>query len=329
VSKRSIAVVEGIGVGHVEDLEGGTGCTVVLCPETGASAAAVTRGFATSTRQMGIASPLHIVDRAYAVLLAGGSAFGLDAAAGVMRFLESSGRGYPTGHGTVPIVPTAILYDLGLGSSEVRPTPEMAFLAAEKAAAAIGKAPAEGTVGAGTGATIGKLRGLPCATKGGIGTYGMSTPQGLTVGAIVAVNAFGDVLDPSRRCLVAGARRSPRSRRLLDTAREILRGHMRTSFGSTNTTLAVVATNARLQGAWLTRVASWAGDGIAEHLRPAFSVVDGDVVVALATGAIDAEPHCVGLLAREALGRALLRAVDKATPLHGLPTASELPPLPV
>lgn len=322
----SIAVVEGISVGHASDGAGRTGCTALLCPEGGAAAAAAVRGWATSTRQLGIADPLHAVDRAFGVLLAGGSAFGLDAAAGVMQLLAEQGRGFPTRHGVVPVVPTAIIYDLGFSEGASRPTPDMAYAAA---AAARTSRIVEGCVGVGSGATVGKLLGVAQATKGGVGTAGLRTRDGLAVGALAVVNAFGDVVDPARRLIVAGARPSPGSRKLLDTARLVASGRMPTSFGGgSNTTLAVVATNARLSGPWLHRLASWASDALACHLRPAFTAVDGDVVIALATERVPAEPHRVGLLARRALGEAVLRAVLRATPSGGLPAARDLTPRP-
>ena len=319
----SISLVPGFTVGHAHDLEGCTGCTVVLCPPGGARAAAVVRGMASSTRQLGVADPLHLQDRASAVLLAGGSAFGLDAAAGVMAWLEERGVGFSTMYGQVPIVPTAILFDLGLGDSKARPTPEMARRAVEAADADV----AEGSVGVGAGATVGKLLTVKCATKGGVGSWGEATDGGLIVGALVAVNAFGDLYDPTSRSIVAGARRSPESLELLDIQKQILSGLMRTTFGQHNTTLAVVATNAALPGLWLRRVAWWASEAFAHHLRPAFTAVDGDVIIVLSTETVDAEPHRVGLMAQRVLGQAMLRAVEQAKPLGGLPTASQLKPL--
>ncbi len=322
----SITDITGVTVGQAQDFEGCTGCTVVLCPPGGAWAAAVVRGMASSTRQMGVADPHHLVNKVSAVLLAGGSAFGLDAAAGVMRYLEDQGRGFPTSHGKIPIVPTAILFDRGLGRDSARPDAEMAY----RAAASASDGPvAEGCAGAGTGATIGKILGVRCATKGGLGTWSVSADGGLVVGALAAVNAFGDVIDPVRRQIIAGARRAPESLELLDSEAQILKGRMRSSFGQENTTLVVVATNAQLDGVWLRRVASWASDGLCQCLRPAFSAVDGDVVVALSTGEVQAEPHRVGLMARAAVVGSVLRAAQKATPLGGLPAGSQLEPRPL
>lgn len=280
---------------------------------------------ASSTRQLGIADALHLQDRVSAVLLAGGSAFGLDAAAGVMSFLEERGIGFSTVYGEVPIVPTAILFDLGLGDPKARPSPEMAYLAAERASIDV----EEGCVGAGAGATVGKLLSVRCATKGGIGTWGERSEDGLVVGALAAVNAFGDVFDPGAMSIIAGARRAPDSLELVDMTRQIKKGHMRTTFGQHNTTLAVVATNAKLPDLWLRRAAWWASEALALHLRPAFTAVDGDVIMVLSTEELETEPHRLGIMAQEVLGKALLRAVLKATPLGGLPAASELTPIDV
>jgi L-aminopeptidase/D-esterase-like protein len=258
------------------------------------------------------------------VLLAGGSAFGLDSAAGAMRFLEAAGVGFPTPYARVPVVPTAVLYDLGLGDPQARPTPEMAAAACRAAS----QSPVvEGSVGVGAGATVGKLLSVRCATKGGLGSWAEIGADGLVVGALAAVNSFGDVIDPGRRLIVAGARRAPERGDLLDTARQVAAGHMRPTFGATNTTLVVVATNARFAPGWLRRVAGWACDGLARCLSPAFTAVDGDVVVALASEDIEAEPHRVGLLAARVVVRAVLRAVEQAEPLGGVPAARDISPL--
>lgn len=322
-ANRSLTMIPGFSVGHAHDLEAATGCTVVLCPEAGTIATAVVRGMASSTRQLGIADPLHLVGRADAVLLAGGSAFGLDAAGGVMRFLQARGRGFHTAHATVPTVPTAILYDLGLGSATAAPTAEMAREACRSASP---DPVAEGCVGAGAGATVGKLLSVRCATKGGLGSWAERTDDGLEVGALAAVNAFGDVVDPDRRLIIAGTRRAPESLELVDTARQIRAGRMPRSFGGRNTTLVVVATNAKVDPLWLRRIASWAADALIEVIRPAFTAVDGDVVIALSSEAVEAEPHRVGWIAQAVVARAVLRAGALATPLGGAPAASEIEP---
>ncbi len=222
-------------------------------------------------------------------------------------------------------MPTAILFDLGLGSSSAHPTAEMAYEAAQRASDSVD----EGTVGAGAGATVGKLLSVRCATKGGLGSWGEVSAEGLAVGAIVALNSFGDVYDPDRGALIAGARRAPESLELINMSKQILAGHMRTSFGKQNTTLVAVATNARLEGSWLRRVAWWASDALSSIVRPAFTAVDGDVVICLSSEEVDAEPHRVGLMAQRVVTKALIRAITTASPLHGLPSASELTPLPV
>jgi L-aminopeptidase/D-esterase-like protein len=273
---------------------------------------------------MGIADPMHLVDRINAIFLGGGSAFGLDAASGVMEFLAEQGLGFPTHHGKVPVVPTAILFDRSLGDQNARPTPSMAREAARNAST---KPVVQGCVGAGTGATVGKLLTARCATKGGLGSWSITADDGLAVGVLAAVNAFGDVVDPRRRQIIAGARRGTESLELLDTGAQILTGKMRSSFGSENTTLVLVATNASLPGPWLARVAGWASDGLALCLRPAFSAVDGDVVIALSTDEVEAEPHRVGLMAQAGVVEAVLRAVTTATPLGGLPNVAQLEPI--
>lgn len=322
----SITDVEGFEVGHAHDLELCTGCTVVLCPDGGARAAAVVRGLASGTRQLGIADPMHSVERVNAIFLAGGSAFGLDAAAGVMTYLRENGRGFSTAHAKIPIVPTAILYDVGVGSATAHPTAEMAYAACERASA---QSVEEGSVGVGAGASVGKLLSVRCATKGGLGMASTTTEEGLTVAALAAVNAFGDVVDSRRRRIVAGARRAPESFELIDMNRQICAGKMPTSFGgSSNTTLVVMATNASLKGQSLRRVASWSADGLVDVLRPAFTAVDGDVLIALSTDDIPAEPHRIGLLGQTVVKRAVLRAVESATSLGGLPVCRDLEPRP-
>jgi L-aminopeptidase/D-esterase-like protein len=321
---RSLTSVPGFTVGHGQDLEALTGCTVVLCPAGGARAAAVVRGMASSTRQFGASDPRHLVGRADAVLLAGGSAFGLDAAAGVMDHLRSRGEGFKTAYGAIPTVPTAILFDIGLGDPRAKPTPEMARAACE---AASDEPVAEGCVGVGTGASVGKLLTVQCATKGGVGSASVGGPGGLVVGALAGVNAFGDVVDPDRRVIIAGARRGPDQLELIDTAKQLEAGVMQSTFDKhwgTNTTLVVVATNAKVPGEWLRRAAEWAADGLVSCLSPAFTAVDGDVLVMLASEEVEAEPHQVGLLAQRAVVEAVLRAISSAKPLGGLPASSQL-----
>ena len=242
---KGLTDIERIRVGHASDFDALTGCTAILC-DGGAVAGVDIRGSATGTEEMDAMSPGHVADRVHAVVFAGGSAFGLEAASGVRRYLEKKGIGFDTGAAKVPIVPCAILYDLGIGKAHVRPTREMGEAAA---AAASSDAVKEGAVGAGTGATIGKLvGGMRQAMKSGLGSSTVTlegAQSGVRVSALVVVNAVGDVRDPQTGALIAGARKSPESMELADTARLMKRG-LNVGFKRENTTLAVVATNARL-----------------------------------------------------------------------------------
>ncbi|MFZ5819661.1 MAG: P1 family peptidase [Chloroflexota bacterium] len=320
----TITDVPGIEVGHAQNDEALTGCTVVLCRK-GAVAGVDVRGGAPGTRETDLLNPLNLVEKTHAILLAGGSAFGLDAATGVMRYLEEQGIGFETGSGKVPIVPAAILFDLSLGSSRVRPDAEMGYRAAASASAS---PPAQGNVGAGTGASVGKIFGMKSAMKAGVGSASISS-GGLVVGALVAVNAFGDVVDPRNGQIVAGARSTHLGPLTLgadgyfgDTL-EI----MKTFIGRTvlhfaaraNTVIGVVATNAKLTKAQATKVAQMAHDGLARTVRPAHTMLDGDTIFALSTGEKKADPSTVGALAAEAMAQAILRAVQMAAPAGGLP----------
>jgi L-aminopeptidase/D-esterase-like protein len=252
----------------------------------------------------------------HAVLLAGGSAFGLDAAAGVMRFLEQRGIGFDVQVTRVPIVPTAILFDLRLGNAFARPTAEMAYAACLNASD--GPIP-EGCVGAGTGATLGKLFGISRAMKSGLGTAGVDLPDGIRVAALAVVNAFGDVRDPRTSEVLAGAREAADSHRLADTAAAMRRGVTRGGYRAENTTLAVVATNARLTKVQATKLAQIAHHGMVRTIAPVHTTLDGDLVISLATGECEADQDTLGLGAAEAVAEAVLRAVRAATPLGGLP----------
>lgn len=263
-------------------------------------------------------SPLHLTGRIHAVTLAGGSAFGLEAASGVRRFLEQKGIGFETGAAKVPLVPAAILYDLGIGKAGVRPTREMGEAAA---AAATDEAVREGALGAGTGATVGKLFGLSRAMKSGIGSATVSLEgkyAGIRVAALAAVNAFGDVRDPETGKLLAGARRSRESLDLVDTAVEMKRG-ARARGRRENTTLVVAATNARLTKVQATKLAQLAGAGMARAINPVWTTGDGDVIIALSLGEASADVNTLGVAAAEAVAEAIVRAVRHAPSLGGLP----------
>ena len=314
---KGLTDIPGVRVGHVSDYEALTGCTVVLC-EGGAVAGVDLRGSASGTEELPVMAPDHIAPHVHAVVLAGGSAFGLEAASGVRRYLEQHGVGFDTGVTRVPIVPCAILYDLGIGKPGVRPTREMG----EAAAAAATDGPVtEGAVGAGTGATVGKLFGMRQAMKSGLGswTVSLSGPyEGIKVAALAVVNAFGDVVDPATGRIVAGARVAPDSRDFADTADQLKRG-ARSRFAGGNTTLVVVATNAALDKAGAQKLAALAQIGMARTIRPVNTPYDGDLVIALSLGKRQADLTALGVAAADAVTEAVLRAVRLAPTLGGLP----------
>jgi len=294
-----------------------TGCTAILCPQ-GAVAGVDIRGSATGSSQIDVLSPLHLNERIHGICLSGGSAFGLEAALGVVRFLESKGIGFPTTAGVVPLVPAAILYDLAVGSKSARPTRETGERAA---AAATGDAVEEGCVGAGTGATVGKLYGISQAMKAGIGssTVWLDGPYaGVRVAALAAVNAFGDVRDPETGHIIAGARMSPQSTDFADMAYQIKRG-ARGGFRKENTTLVVVATNARLNKIQANKLAQLASIGVARTIAPVWTTSDGDITFALSYGSEKADLTALGIAAAEAVADSVVRAVRMARSMAGLP----------
>ena len=317
----AITDVPGIKVGHWTDRRAATGCTAVLCV-SGAAGGVDVRGGAPGTRETDLLRAGGLVSQVHAVVLAGGSAYGLDAAGGVMRYLEEQGVGYELAGSRVPIVPAAILFDLGIGRADVRPTADSGYRAAK---AAKGGAVAQGSVGAGTGATVAKAAGNERRLKGGVGTACERGPGGLLVGAIAAVNGIGDVIDVDNGRTIAAPRADGGG--FLD-GEEIVRSGERTG-GETgeNTTIAVVATNARLTNAQANRLASIAQDGFARAIRPAHTMADGDTVFVLATGdlAVDepASYRPLEPMAVRAVERAIVRGVLCATSLAGVPSAQE------
>lgn len=318
--RLTIADVPGLRVGHATDLAGITGCTVVLAGEPGAVAGVDVRGPAPGTRETDLLKPTALIERVHAVCLSGGSAFGLAAADGVMAWLEERGIGFATDHGPVPIVPTAVLYDLGIGDPDARPGPD-AGRAACDAAAADGEAPLEGSVGAGTGAIVGKLAGSAQATKGGVGSSARLAPGGAMVGALAVTNPFGGVVDADGRVL-AGARDPAGGH--LDPLALLARG-TRVPFG--NTTLAVVATDAALDRAQCRHLATVSHDALARAIVPVHTPFDGDVVFAMATGDGSGIPPsellALGAIAVEVLADAIRRSVIAATSLGGVPAARD------
>ena len=331
---NAITDVPGLLVGQADDAEALTGCTVVLCP-AGAVGGVDQRGGAPGTRELDALRPMHLVQHAHAILLAGGSAFGLDAAAGVMRWLEARGAGVDVRVARVPIVPAAILFDLGVGRADVRPDAAMGYRACEAASA---ERPREGNVGAGMGCTVGKLLGPAQGMKGGLGTASLDLGNGLVVGAIVAVNALGDVIDPANGQIVAGARVPGAEPARFADSLTVLRaqasgrvpgvGGLRPEDGPepqvNNTVIGVVATNARLTKEEANLMAQMAHDGLARTIRPAHTLYDGDTLFALATGERPADINAIGALAAEALGQAILNGVRAAESIPGWPAAGRV-----
>jgi L-aminopeptidase/D-esterase-like protein len=311
---KGLTDIPGIRVGHVSDFEAITGATAILC-ETGAVGGVDIRGSATGTEETPTLDPGHVTGQVHGILLAGGSAFGLEAASGVRRYLERRGAGFDTGAAKVPIVCAAILYDLGIGKANVRPTLAMGEAAA---AAANTEAVPEGSVGAGAGATVGKVLGMRQAMKSGIGSFTVSLPGGVLVSSLVAVNAWGDVRDPATGKIVAGARKASGSREFVNTEEYLKAGEARPApLG--NTTLAVVATNARLTKVQATKLAQQAGLGMARTIYPVNTMFDGDITFALSLGTLEANVNVLGIAAAEAVSAAILRAVRLAKGLGGVP----------
>lgn len=306
-----ITDVPGIRIGHDTNLEAATGCTVLLC-ETPAVGGVDVRGGAPATRETDVLRPMHLVEEVHAIVLTGGSAFGLDAASGVMRYLDEQGEGYDTGVARVPIVPAAAIFDLGLGSASVRPDAQAGYRAC---VGATRTGTPQGNVGAGTGATVGKMAGPAFMMKGGLGSASMQLNARIVVGALVVVNAAGDVIDPQSGQIIAGAR-NPHSGFLFAPP-------------TGNTTLAVVATNAALSKDEVNKVAQMAHNGLARTLVPAHTMFDGDTVFALALGeragrqsdpeSAAVQTSAIGAAAASVLARAIVKAVRHASDLHGIP----------
>ena len=326
---NAITDVTGIRVGHAQDVGALTGCTVVLC-ESGAVGGIDQRGGAPGTRETDGLHPMHLVNQVHGITLSGGSAFGLDSAAGVVRYLEQRGVGFDVRVARVPIVPGAILFDLGIGSADVRPDAEMGYQACLNAST---DKPAEGNVGAGTGATVGKILGMGHAMKSGIGSASVEIGAQVVVGAIVAVNAFGDIIDPATSQIVAGARSLEEDAPEMGTqgyfadTMEVLKsladGTILGYASRSNTVIGVVATNARLDKEQVNKVAQMAQDGLARTVRPAHTMLDGDTIFALATGEHPADVNIVGAFAAEVIAQAILQAVRAAEPVAGLPAAEK------
>ena len=315
-----ITQVPGIRVGQATDSVALTGVSVVLC-DTPAVAGVELRGWANDVVGLDYLDPRHLVGTVHGVVLGGGSRFGGEAIWGVLRWLEQQGRGYAAGPTVVPHVPGAFLFDLNVGDGRVRPTREMGYEAASRAAAG---PVAEGNVGAGTGASVGKIYGRPRAMRGGIGSASVRLGD-VIVGALVAVNALGDVRDPETGGLIAGARDAPDGRRLVDSARALLQDGAPERFAApAHTTIGVIATNARLGKAEASKVASLGMLGFARALSPPHTAFDGDTLFALSVGQVSADITRLGLAAGEAVAQAIVRGVRAATSLPDLPAARDL-----
>ncbi len=326
MSPGSIVDVGGIRVGHFTDSRRPTGCTVILF-EHGAIAGVDVRGSAPGTRETDLLQPVNTVQKIDAILLSGGSAFGLDAATGVVRYLEEKGQGYRIGPIVVPIVPAAILFDLSLGDSRIRPDAQAGYAASQSASH---ESVEQGNVGAGSGATVGKLFGHQYAMKSGIGTASLQVGgTGFIVGAIVAVNAMGDVRDHYTGKILAGAR-NPDGKGFRNTMRQILEGQAgnpESERSGAHTTIGVVATNAVLTKTEMTKIAQMAQDGLARTINPVHTAADGDTVFAAATGSanVHADLTIIGSIAAEVMARAINNAVLAATGIPGYPACRDLP----
>ncbi len=311
---KGLTDVPGIRVGHVSDFKAITGCTAILC-EGGAVGGVDVRGSATGSQELDALNPLHVADRVHAISLAGRSAYGLEAACGVRRLLERKGVGFNVGRNmVVPIVPSAIIFDLYVGDSHVRPTREMGEAAALAASA---ETVQEGCVGVGTGATVGKLFGMERAMKSGLGSYTVTIGPVL-VSALVVVNALGDVRDPATGKIVAGARTAAGSREFIDSEAAMVRGQ-KGGFEHSNTTLAVIATNARLTKVQATKLAQLASTGMVRAISPVNTMSDGDMVFALSNGTEQADIDTLGVAAAHALAQSILRAVRLARTMGNIP----------
>lgn len=322
-ANRTLTAVGGIKVGHHTLTKRPTGCTVILVDGQGAVGGVSQRGGAPGTRETDLLDPANLVDKVNAIVLSGGSAFGLEAATGAVRWLEEHDTGWDVRIAKVPIVPAAILFDLPVGGNpKIRPTADCGYRATASASSAPVR---EGTIGAGAGATVGKTGGPKRAMKSGLGSYSITLPNGLTVGAIVAVNAVGDIIDPDTGTVVAGVRNADGT---FADARRILRtgDTGAPSRAGENTTIGVVATNATLTKVQAHRMAMMADDGFARAIFPSHTMGDGDTVFSLATGQWTGEVNLtqIGALAADVMARAIVRAATEATGLPDLPAVRDL-----
>ncbi len=315
----AITDVSGVKVGHYTDRKAATGCTVILC-EPGAVAGVDVSGSSPGTRETDLLGPGNSVEVVQAIVLSGGSAFGLDAAAGVMRYLEERGFGYETTAGRVPIVPAAIIFDLNIGDSRIRPGASEGYQAC---LAATDTEVAEGCVGAGTGATVGKVLGMENAVKSGLGTASQKIAGDVVVAALMVVNAVGDVIEPGTGTILAGPRKSDESG-FLSTS-ELLKSRLKESIPPFNTVIGVVATDAKLSKTQASKLAHVAQAGIARTIDPCHTMYDGDALFAVSIGDDkEADIVALGAVAAEVVAEAIIRAIRKAETLAGLPAAKDV-----
>jgi len=317
--KDAIIDVPGIKVGHSQDLKAGTGCTVIIC-EKGATTGVDVRGGAPGTRETDLLNPINLIDKAHAIYLGGGSAFGLDGASGVMKYLEERGIGFDVVLTKIPIVPGAVLFDLAVGDYRVRPDAKMGYEACLKASE---EEIRQGNVGAGTGATVGKIFGGLRCMKSGLGTASFKS-QELIIGAIVAVNCLGDVIDPENGEIIAGVLTEDR-KGFANTMSFLRNFPQKTQDNfSKNTTIGVIATNAKLTKAGATKVAIMSQDGYARTISPAHTMFDGDTIFCMATGEVEAGANVVGAIAAEVMARAIVKAIKNTESLFKLKSYKDL-----
>ncbi|KEI12313.1 peptidase [Clostridium novyi B str. ATCC 27606] len=312
MEKVNITDIEGIRIGHSQKLHGPTGCTVILC-EKGAVGGVDVRGGAPGTRETDLLNPMNMVNKIHAILLTGGSAFGLDAASGIMEYLEERNVGFDVGVTKVPIVCGAALFDLSIGNYKIRPDKDMGYEACLNAS---NKKPMEGNVGAGTGATVGKVLGEEYAMKGGFGSYTLKVGE-LIVGAVVAVNCFGDVIEPKTGNVIAGVLNKDKYGFRSTENIMISKYDNDKNLFNGNTTIGAIVTNAILTKGEANKVASMAHNGYARSIYPVHTMYDGDTIFVMATGSVKADVNVVGLLASKVMEKAIVRAIKKANSICG------------
>ncbi|SHK36271.1 P1 family peptidase [Tepidibacter formicigenes] len=315
--KNNILDVKGIKVGQVEDKKGLTGCTVIICEEGGTCGVDV-RGSAPGTRETDLLNPINLVDKAHAIVLSGGSAFGLESTCGVMKYLEERDIGFDVGVTKVPIVVGAVLFDLHVGDYKIRPDFNMGYKACELASSEMLE---QGNYGAGCGATVGKFKGIDYSMKGGIGSYSIYLDNGLVVGAIVAVNPFGDVYENGK--IIAGALDDNR-KGFINTCEAMKKGSDYRDFSIQNTTIGAIVTNAKLNKNECTKISQMAHDGYARAISPIHTMFDGDTIFTLATGEVEADINIVGTLATEAMEKSIINGVKNAQGICNIPSYKDI-----